>query len=125
VDETLEGVIGAAELEWADDRKTRFIAQTLVDALAPANAPLVNPAVLKGALDTGGSSFLRGARQFARDMREPPRLPANIDVSKFTVGRNLGLSPGAVVLATSDSSSSNIRWRPRGCERSPSSSCRR
>jgi polyhydroxyalkanoate synthase len=31
-------------------------------------------------------------------MREPPRLPANVDVSKFAVGRNLALSPGAVVL---------------------------
>ena len=98
VDETVDGVIGDAELDWADDRKLRFIAQNIVDALAPANAPLVNPAVLKGAIDTGGRSFVRGARQFAQDMREPPRLPANVDVSKFAVGRNLGLSPGAVVL---------------------------
>ena len=94
----MDGVIGDAELDWADDRKLRFIAQNIVDALAPANAPLVNPEVLKGAIDTGGRNFVRGARQFARDMREPPRLPANVDVSKFAVGRNLGLSPGAVVL---------------------------
>jgi poly[(R)-3-hydroxyalkanoate] polymerase subunit PhaC len=98
VDETVDGVIGDAELDWADDRKLRFITQNIVDALAPANAPLVNPEVIKGAIDTGGVNFLRGARQFARDMREPPRLPANVDVSKFTVGRNLALSPGAVVL---------------------------
>jgi poly[(R)-3-hydroxyalkanoate] polymerase subunit PhaC len=98
VDETVDAVIGDAELDWADDRKLRFIAQNIVDALAPANAPLVNPEVLKGAIDTGGRNFVRGARQFARDMREPPRLPANVDVSKFAVGRNLGLSPGAVVL---------------------------
>ena len=98
VDETVDGVIDDAELDWADDRKLRFIAQSIVDALAPANAPLVNPEVLKGTIDTGGRNFVRGARQFARDMREPPRLPANVDVSKFAVGRNLGLSPGAVVL---------------------------
>ena len=98
VDATVDGVIGDAELDWADDRKLRFIAQNIVDALAPANAPLVNPEVIKGAIDTGGLNFVRGARQFARDMREPPRLPANVDVSKFAVGRNIGLSPGAVVL---------------------------
>jgi polyhydroxyalkanoate synthase len=98
VDETVDGVIGDAELDWADDRKLRFIAQNIVDALAPANAPLVNPEVLKAAIDTGGRNFVRGARQFARDMREPPRLPANVDVSKFAVGRNLALTPGAVVL---------------------------
>jgi polyhydroxyalkanoate synthase len=98
VDETVDGVISDAELDWADDRKLRFIAQNIVDALAPANAPLINPEVIKGAIDTSGLSFVRGARQFARDMREPPRLPANVDVSKFGVGRNIGLSPGAVVL---------------------------
>src|SRR6478735_11470950 len=110
VDDTVDGVIGDAELDWADDRKLRFIAQNIVDALAPANAPLVNPAVLKGAIDTGGRSFVRGARQFAHDMREPPRLPANIDVSKFAVGRNLGLSPGAVVLR--DERFELIEYRP-------------
>jgi polyhydroxyalkanoate synthase len=98
VDDTVDGVIGDAELDWADDRKLRFIAQNIVDALSPANAPLVNPAVLKGAIDTGGRSFVRGARHFVQDMREAPRLPANIDVSKFAVGRNLALTPGAVVL---------------------------
>jgi polyhydroxyalkanoate synthase len=98
VDQTVDGVIGDAELDWADDRKMRFIAQNIVDALAPANAPLVNPEVLKAAIDTGGRNFVRGARQFAGDMREPPRLPANVDVSEFVVGRDIGLSPGAVVL---------------------------
>ena len=98
VDETLDGVMDDAELDWTDDHKLRFIAQNIVDALAPANAPLVNPEVLKGAIDTGGRNFVRGARQLARDVREPPRLPANVDVSKFAVGRDLGLSPGAVVL---------------------------
>jgi hypothetical protein len=34
-----------AELEWSDDRKLRFIAQNVVDATAPANAPLINPYV--------------------------------------------------------------------------------
>jgi polyhydroxyalkanoate synthase subunit PhaC len=98
LDATVDGVIGDAELEWSDDRKLRFIAQNVVDALAPANAPLINPEVLKEAIDTGGRNFVRGARLFVRDIREPPRLPANVDVSKFAVGRNLGLSPGAVVL---------------------------
>ena len=75
MDDTVDGVIGDAELDWADDRKLRFIAQNIVDALAPANAPLVNPAVLKGAIDTGGRSFVRGARHFVQDMREPLVCP--------------------------------------------------
>jgi polyhydroxyalkanoate synthase len=114
VDETVDGVIGDAELDWADDRKLRFIAQNIVDALAPANAPLINPEVIKGAIDSGGLSFVRGARQFARDMREPPRLPANVDVSKFGVGRNIGMSPGAVVLR--DERFELIQYQPATAE---------
>jgi polyhydroxyalkanoate synthase subunit PhaC len=114
LDATVDGVIGDAELDWSDDRKLRFVAQNVVDALAPANAPLINPAVLKGAIDTGGLNFVRGARQFARDMREPPRLPANVDVSKFAVGRSLGLSPGAVVLR--DERFELIQYKPATAE---------
>ena len=114
VDESVDGVIGDAELDWEDDRKLRFIAQNVIDALAPANAPLVNPEVLKAAIDTGGRNFVRGARQFAQDMREPPRLPANVDVSKFGVGRNLGLTPGAVVL--SDERFELIHYQPSTAE---------
>jgi polyhydroxyalkanoate synthase subunit PhaC len=110
VDETVDGVIDDADLDWADDRKLRFIAQSIVDALAPANAPLVNPQVLKGTIETGGLNFVRGARQFARDMREPPRLPANVDASKFTVGRDLGATPGAVVLR--DARFELIQYKP-------------
>lgn len=114
LDATVNGVIGDAELEWSDDRKLRFTAQNVVDALAPANAPLVNPEVLKEAIDTGGRNFVRGARQFVRDIREPPRLPANVDVSKFAVGRNLGLSPGAVVLR--DERFEVIQYKPATAE---------
>jgi polyhydroxyalkanoate synthase len=114
VDETVDGVIGDAELDWADDRKMRFIAQNIVDALAPANAPLVNPEVLKETIDTGGRNFVRGARQFARDMREPPRVPANVDVSEFVVGRDIGLSPGAVVLR--DERFELIQYQPAAAE---------
>jgi polyhydroxyalkanoate synthase len=98
VGEAVEGFISDAALEWADDRKLRFVGQNLVDALAPTNFPLTNPEVLKAAIDTGGSNFVAGARQLARDVRQAPRLPCNVDETKFKVGENLALSRGAVVL---------------------------
>jgi polyhydroxyalkanoate synthase len=70
--------------------------------------------VLKEAIDTGGRNFVRGAGQFVRDIREPPRLPANVDVSKFAVGRNLGLSPGAVVLR--DERFELVQYKPATAE---------
>jgi polyhydroxyalkanoate synthase subunit PhaC len=49
-------------------------------------------------IEAGGLNFVKGARQFARDISRPPRLPANVDASQFALGRNIALSPGAVVL---------------------------
>ena len=34
-------------LEWSDERRLRFTLDNVVDALAPSNFPLTNPAVLK------------------------------------------------------------------------------
>src|SRR5204862_7366942 len=70
------------------------------DALTHSNAPLTNPAVLKAALDTGGANFLLGAANFARDMSKPPRIPTMVDTSAFTVGEDIAVTPGAVVLRT-------------------------
>ena len=53
----------------------------------------VHPALV----DEGGENLLRGARRFSRDF---PGLPATVDTSKFAVGENLALTPGAVVLRT-------------------------
>jgi polyhydroxyalkanoate synthase len=98
VGDAVDGFISDAQLDWADDRKLRFAAQNLVDALAPSNIPLTNPEVLRAAIDSGGSNFVDGVRQLASDIRKPPRLPRNVDQGKFKVGENLALSPGAVVM---------------------------
>jgi polyhydroxyalkanoate synthase len=95
--ETVTGLVDDAQLDWGDNRKARFIADNLVDALAPTNFPWTNPEILKRIIETGGLNFAKGARQFLRDVSRPPRLPANVDASQFDLGRNIALSPGAVV----------------------------
>jgi polyhydroxyalkanoate synthase len=70
----------------------------VLDALAPTNFPWSNPTVLKELVDRGGANLVRGMRQLGRDLSRPPRLPASVDVSKFEVGGNLAVTPGAVVL---------------------------
>src|SRR4029079_18239998 len=69
----------------------------VLDALAPSNYPWSNPTVMKASVDEGGMNLVRGARRFLRDF---PGLPATVDTSKFAVGENLALTPGAVVLRT-------------------------
>jgi polyhydroxyalkanoate synthase len=94
----LDCLIGDAGLDWRSERQVRFAMENVLDALAPSNAPLTNPAVLKAALDTGGRNFLQGAANFARDMSKPPRIPSMVDTSAFTVGEDIAVTPGAVVL---------------------------
>ena len=89
-----------ADLDWRAERRVRFTAENVLDALAPSNAPALNPEALKAALDTGGRNYVRGLRNLARDMARPPRVPSMVDTSAFTVGENLAVTPGAVVLRT-------------------------
>ena len=97
---TVEQLIADADLAWRDDQRVRFLAENLVEALAPSNVPLLNPASAKEAIDTAGLSFVRGARNLVRDLARPPRVPQMVDTSAFTVGENLAATPGAVVLRT-------------------------
>jgi polyhydroxyalkanoate synthase subunit PhaC len=97
---TVDELIADAGLDWRDDQRVRFLAENLVEALAPSNVPLLNPASAKAAVDTGGLNFLRGGLNFLRDMASAPRVPRMVDSSAFTVGGNLATTPGAVVLRT-------------------------
>ena len=96
----LERVVDDADLDWRSEQQMRFVVEMLVDALAPSNNPLLNPAALKTALETGGKSYLTGAKQFIQDMSSRPRIPSMVDGRGFSVGGNLATSAGSVVLRT-------------------------
>jgi poly[(R)-3-hydroxyalkanoate] polymerase subunit PhaC len=97
---TLEHLVDSAGLGWRDEQRMRFLAENLLQAASPSNVALVNPASAKAVIDTGGANLLRGGRNLIRDMAASPRIPAMVDTSAFDVGRNLALTPGAVVLRT-------------------------
>jgi polyhydroxyalkanoate synthase subunit PhaC len=97
---TADDLIGDAELDWAAEEELRFALENIADALAPTNFLWSNPTALKATIDYGGANFLAGARNLLRDMSTPPRIPASVDTSKFTVGENLAATPGSVVHRT-------------------------
>jgi polyhydroxyalkanoate synthase subunit PhaC len=49
--ETAEGLPADADLDWADGQRASFLVENLVDAMAPSNNPLLNPAALQAAID--------------------------------------------------------------------------
>src|SRR6516165_5583369 len=98
--QTAEGVVAGADLDWADRERVGFALENLLDALAPSNNPVLNPAALKAVIDTGGGSVLAGMRHFVADMAAPPRVPKMVEPDAFEVGVDLAVTPGSVVLRT-------------------------
>ena len=98
--ETAEGVVAEASLDWADSERVGFVLTNLIDALAPSNNPLLNPAAVKAAVDSGGGSMLAGLRHFLADMAVPPRVPSMVEPDAFEVGVDLAVTPGSVILRT-------------------------
>jgi len=98
--EALRGLVPDAELDWGDEQRMRFIVDNLVEAGAPSNNPLLNPQVLKRLVDTGGGSLVDGGRRFVRDFATAPRVPSMVEPDAFEVGRDIAVTPGAVVLRT-------------------------
>jgi poly[(R)-3-hydroxyalkanoate] polymerase subunit PhaC len=87
----------AGGADWREVEQARFLFTALTSALAPTNTLPGNPAALKKAFDTGGRSVVRGVRHMLQDLVRNGGLPTQVDRSAFTVGEDLGVTPGAVV----------------------------
>jgi polyhydroxyalkanoate synthase subunit PhaC len=77
--------------------QAQFAATIVTSAAAPTNFLMSNPAALKRAFETGGMSLARGARNFVHDVRHNGGMPSMTEPGAFEVGRDLAVTPGAVV----------------------------
>ncbi|MCU1667551.1 MAG: phaA [Blastococcus sp.] len=87
----------AGGADWREVEQARFVVNALTSAMAPTNTLLGNPAALKRAFDTAGRSVVRGVGHMLHDLRRNGGLPTQVDRSAFTVGEDLGITPGSVV----------------------------
>lgn len=80
-------------------RKVDFYTRQFVDAMAPSNFLLTNPEVLRKTLETGGENLLHGLQNLVEDLEKGHgALKISMtDTEAFEIGRNIVLSPGAVV----------------------------
>ncbi|NLJ63293.1 MAG: class I poly(R)-hydroxyalkanoic acid synthase, partial [Alcaligenaceae bacterium] len=72
-----------------------FAAMQWAEALSPANYLFTNPDALQTAVQTQGQSLIQGLQNFFYDAQRG-RMQQT-DESKFAVGENLAVTPGAVV----------------------------
>ena len=75
--------------------RLRFFTRQFVDALAPSNFAATNPEFIKAALDSKGQSITAGIQNLIADI-EKGRISMSDDQA-FEVGKNLAVTPGAVV----------------------------
>jgi polyhydroxyalkanoate synthase len=90
----------AASVECADvdegtRRKLRFLARQYADMMCPANFAATNPDAIRTALDSRGETLARGVQNLIGDV-ERGRI-SQTDERAFEVGRNLAVTPGAVI----------------------------
>jgi polyhydroxyalkanoate synthase subunit PhaC len=97
---TAEELLADAELDWRDNTRLKFVMTNLIAASAPSNYPLISPAAWKAFIDTGGLSAVRGIRALVSDMSSTPHIPTMVAPDAFEVGRDLAVTPGAVVART-------------------------
>ncbi|HSD99931.1 MAG TPA: class I poly(R)-hydroxyalkanoic acid synthase [Burkholderiales bacterium] len=91
----LRELVDTAKLEPHTKKKLEFFTRQYVDAMSPANFPWSNPEALKLAAETEGESVKRGMLNLAADLDRG--MISMTDHTAFEVGRNLAVTPGAVV----------------------------
>jgi polyhydroxyalkanoate synthase len=91
----LEELVEQAALDAPAKERARFAVKQWIDAMCPANFAATNPHALEQALQTRGESLTRGLANLLADVQRG-RI-RQTDESAFEVGRNLGVTPGAVV----------------------------
>jgi polyhydroxyalkanoate synthase len=82
-------------MDEAEQQRINFHLRQFVDAMSPTLMLLSNPAALRKAVETGGTSIAAGAANLIADL-QAGRL-SMVDTEAFAPGRNLALTPGKVV----------------------------
>ncbi|GAA4827177.1 class I poly(R)-hydroxyalkanoic acid synthase [Actinomycetospora corticicola] len=93
----LEDLVGAAALNEDSDDRARMLMGLIGSVVSPTNVLPGNPAALKRAFETGGSSVVAGLRNLLDDLATNGGKPRQVDKSGLRVGKELAATPGKVV----------------------------
>lgn len=95
--DAVSGLIDKTGLSDIDKARAHLVTDILIDAMAPTNAMLTNPAAIRKFMDTGGQSLWSGLNNYADDLARNGGMPSMVDRSAFKVGETLAITPGAVI----------------------------
>jgi polyhydroxyalkanoate synthase len=94
------GSVDSLGLDQKSAARARFVLGQAVEAAAPTNSILGNPAVLRKAWRTRGRSLLDGMRHRIYDVQHNGGMPSQVDTRPFRVGETVAVTKGAVVHRT-------------------------
>ncbi|MBR0796234.1 alpha/beta fold hydrolase [Bradyrhizobium jicamae] len=95
--EAVSGLVDKTSLSDIDKQRAHLVTDILIDAVAPTNTMLTNPAAVRKFIDTGGQSMWSGLKNYMDDLTRNRGMPSMVDTSAFKVGENLATTPGAVI----------------------------
>jgi polyhydroxyalkanoate synthase len=87
--------VEGSDLDAPTKQRMRFFMRQYLDAAAPSNYLMTNPEALKAAMESRGETLQEGMKNLLADM-EKGRISMT-DEGAFEVGKNIAVSPGAVV----------------------------
>src|SRR5271165_4048583 len=95
--EGVNAFVEKLDLGRQEKARAKLISQIFVDALAPTNTLVSNPAALKKLVDSGGESLWSGLKNYIGDLVSNGGMPSQVDTTPFELGKNIATTPGAVV----------------------------
>ena len=95
--ENLGEWVGDLKLGEMEHARANFVMNMIVDAMAPTNALLTNPAAQKRAIESRGQSLIKGLQNAYEDLTKNGGMPSRVDKRPFVIGENVAITPGKVV----------------------------
>ncbi|MEL7189846.1 MAG: alpha/beta fold hydrolase [Pseudomonadota bacterium] len=88
------------ELDELERNRANFIANIIIDGIAPTNTLAGNPIAQKQIINSGGLSLIKGLQNAYNDLVHNKGMVSQVDKRPFKLGENIATSPGHVVHRT-------------------------
>lgn len=100
VQKGMRGWLEELQLDELERNRANFIANIILDGLAPTNTLAGNPMAQKQIINSGGLSLIKGLQNAYNDLTKNNGMVSQVDKRPFKLGENIATSKGSVVHRT-------------------------